>query len=179
MIQSASPISILGLGGNVNIAEFVAYDPDDTLFPSDMWPELLEGTVANDPDALEVLAHMILRIKQEIESGPNGARQAVNTLMDLIHQMFPFSAAFRAARNLWILFLEGRITSDNEPEDVLNTAIEGGMKETMKRRARARGNARGRASRTKARSAADVRAPLHTLQGKKSRGKAGRRGSGR
>ena len=121
----------------MNIEEFVAYDPDDTLFPSDMWAELFDDTIAEDADAVHMLAQMMLGVKQAIESGPQGIQQAVNTLMDMIHELFPYTETFKRARNLWILSLEGRLTAHNDPEKIINAALERGLKETMTARARA------------------------------------------
>jgi len=111
--------------------------PGDTLCPSDMWLEILGDNLARDPDAVHLFAQMMLGVNQEVISGTKGARRVANTVMDLIHEMFVYSRTFPAARRLWILSLEGRLTPDNDPENVLEGAIERGLKETMAARARA------------------------------------------
>ena len=123
----------------MDIAEIDAYDPDNTLFPSDMWADLFEDTIASDPEVVHLFAELMLGVKQAIDCGaqdPKEARRAANTLMDLIHELFVYSETFRAARRLWILSLEGRISAPNDPEHIIPAAIERGLKETLASRAR-------------------------------------------
>ena len=138
--------------------ELEGYGPGDTLYPSDMWLEILGDNLARDPDAVHLFAQMMLGVNQMVISGTKGARRGANTVMDLIHELFVYSRTFAAARRLWILSLEGRLTPDNEPENVLEGAIERGLKETMAARARAakmseRSQAKTRSPRAKERAA--------------------------
>jgi hypothetical protein len=50
--------------------------------------------------------------------------------------MFLYTPAFQLARRLWILSLEGYLTPPNEPEPVIEKALETGWKETLFRRRR-------------------------------------------
>ncbi|HYL98118.1 MAG TPA: hypothetical protein VEZ90_04125 [Blastocatellia bacterium] len=111
-------------------------DRDDTLYPSDMWADVFDNTIAADCGSVHLFAQMMLGIKQAIQAGPEGAARATNSLTDLINELFVYSATFKAARSLWILSLEGRITAENEPERILTAAIERGLKETMAARTR-------------------------------------------
>ena len=50
--------------------------------------------------------------------------------------MFLYTTAFELARRLWILSLEGYLTPPNEPEPVIERALEAGWKETLSGRRR-------------------------------------------
>jgi len=120
----------------MDISEFVGYDPDDTLVDSETWETLFEDWMSGDPAAAEILGRVMLLIREAIESGPEGNAKAINTVTESMHQMFVHTETFKAARSLWILSLDGRITPQNEPEEVLTAAIERGLKETVGARRR-------------------------------------------
>jgi hypothetical protein len=56
----------------------------------------------------------------------------VNTLMEGIHLVYPYTTAFALSRKLWILSLEGHLTPGNEPDSTVNDAIQRGWKETAR-----------------------------------------------
>jgi len=134
-------------------AAYTAFDANDTLYPSDMWIEILGETLGTDPNSVHLFAQMMLGVKDEVISGTKGATRGANTVMDLIHELFVYSKTFELARRLWIISLDGQLTPDNDPEVVLEAAIEQGLKETLAARPQvARSSARtpGRRRRAKA-----------------------------
>ena len=72
---------------------------------------------------------MLFTIKEAIESGPDGASKAVNTLLDEIRLVYPYTEVHKLAFKLYLLYLTGRLKPQDEPFILLNHAIERGIAE--------------------------------------------------
>ena len=107
----------------------------------------MEPALKDDPGVAEILGRLLLYVRETVESGPEEAAPASNTLMEGIHRVFLYTHAFELARRLWILSLEGYLTPTNEPEPVIKKALEAGWKETLSGRRRSAARARKAKSR--------------------------------
>jgi hypothetical protein len=76
--------------------------------------------------AAESLTHLLFRIKQAVESGPDGAQQASAALLVGIRSLYLHTAAHEAAVELYLLSLTGDLAPQDEPLQLLNAAIERG-----------------------------------------------------
>ena len=76
--------------------------------------------------AAESLTHLLFRIKQAVESGPDGAQRASAALLVGIRSLYLHTAAHEAAVELYLLSLTGDLMPQDEPLQLLNAAIERG-----------------------------------------------------
>jgi hypothetical protein len=76
--------------------------------------------------AAESLTHLLFRIKQAVESGPDGAQRANAALLVGIRSLYLHTAAHEAAVELYLLSLTGDLTPQDEPLQLLKAAIERG-----------------------------------------------------
>ena len=76
--------------------------------------------------AAESLTHLLFRIKQAVESGPDGAQRASAALLVGIRSLYLHTAAHEAAVELYLLSLTGDLTPQDEPLQLLKAAIERG-----------------------------------------------------
>src|SRR5918998_2419902 len=101
--------------------------------------EIYVGPLADDEDwltfldptlckavAAESLTHLLFRIKQAVESGPDGVQQASAALLVGIRSLYLHTAAHEAAVELYLLSLTGDLTPQDEPLQLLKAAIERG-----------------------------------------------------
>ena len=77
--------------------------------------------------AAESLTHLLFRIKQAVESSPDGAQQASTALLVGIRSLYHHTAAHEAAVELYLLSLTGDLTPQDEPLQLLKAAIERGQ----------------------------------------------------
>jgi hypothetical protein len=89
------------------------------------WLTFLDPTLCKAV-AAESLTHLLFRIKQAVESGPDGAQQASAALLVGIRSLYLHTAAHEAAVELYLLSLTGDLAPQDEPLQLLNTAIERG-----------------------------------------------------
>ncbi len=122
----------MGMG----IADFDKYDSENTLVDDETWSIILEPALKDEPGVAEAMGRLLLYLKEAIELGPEGHTRAVNTLMEGIHMVYPYTTGFALSRKLWILSLEGDLTPANEPGSLIECALERGWKETTKGRRR-------------------------------------------
>ncbi|HUK88867.1 MAG TPA: hypothetical protein VLZ81_00595 [Blastocatellia bacterium] len=120
----------------MKVDEMDKYDPENTLVDGVTWDIVLEPALKDDSGLAETHGRLLLYVKEAVETGSEGAAPAINTLMEGIHRMFLYTTAFELARRLWILSLEGYLTPANEPEPVIEKALEAGWKETVSGRRR-------------------------------------------
>jgi hypothetical protein len=90
-----------------------------------------EGTwqVINDPRTAEYMAHVLFVLKERIDSGPEGARQASEAILGNIEAAYLHTDAHRAALKLYLLSLTGRLKPEDEPLQLINGAIERGVRQ--------------------------------------------------
>ena len=90
------------------------------------WMAILEPALCQDPVAVECLARLLFTIKKAIDSGADGVRQASRTLSHGIELIYPYTNAHKAALELYLLSLEGNLKPQDEPVNLINTAIKRG-----------------------------------------------------
>lgn len=89
------------------------------------WLTFLDPTLCKAVTA-ESLTHLLFRIKQAVESGPDGAQRASAALLVGIRSLYLHTAAHEAAVELYLLSLTGDLTPQDEPLQLLKAAIERG-----------------------------------------------------
>lgn len=89
------------------------------------WLTFLDPTLCKAV-AAESLTHLLFRIKQAVESGPDGAQRASAALLVGIRSLYLHTAAHEAAVELYLLSLTGDLTPHDEPLQLLKAAIERG-----------------------------------------------------
>ena len=90
------------------------------------WIAILEPALCQDTAAVECLARLLFTIKKAIDSGPEGAMQASETLLDGIESLYLYTDAHKAAVKLYVLSLEGKLKPQDEPLNLINAALERG-----------------------------------------------------
>lgn len=80
----------------------------------------------NDPKTAEYIARTLFVIREAIESGPEGAREASEEILANIESAYLHTEAHRAALGLYMLSLTGRLKPEDEPLRLIGGAIERG-----------------------------------------------------
>src|SRR5437868_2282474 len=86
----------------------------DPLADDEDWLTFLDPTLCKAV-AAESLTHLLFRIKQAVESGPDGAQRASAALLIGIRSLYLYTAAHEAAVELYLLSLTGDLTPQDEP----------------------------------------------------------------
>jgi hypothetical protein len=124
--------------GSTSMAECNKCGKLDTLVDQETWSVFLEPTLCHNPSIAESLAQLLFTIKESIDGGPDGARQASATLLQGIESVYLYTEAHRAALSLYLLWLTGNLKPDDEPLYLLNGAIERAKERIRHDRARKR-----------------------------------------
>lgn len=96
----------------------------------------------DDPKTAEWIARVLFVIKEAIESGPEGAREACEVILANIEATYLHTEAHRAALGLYMLSLTGRLKPEDEPLRLIGGAIERGGAEVEFARKKAKGKRR-------------------------------------
>jgi hypothetical protein len=80
----------------------------------------------NDPKTAEYIARRLFVLKEAIESGPEGVREASEVILANIESAYLHTDAHRAALGLYLLSLTGQLKPEDEPLRLINGAIERG-----------------------------------------------------
>lgn len=80
----------------------------------------------DDPRTAEYFARVLFVIKEAIESGPEGAREAGEVILANIEAAYLHTDAHKAAVRLYMLSLTGRLKPEDEPLRLIGGAIERG-----------------------------------------------------
>jgi hypothetical protein len=97
----------------------------------------------NDPKTAEYIARVLFVIREAIESGPEGVREASEEILANIESAYLHTEAHRAALRLYMLSLTGRLKPEDEPLRLIGGAIERGKAQVeLARKARAKGKRR-------------------------------------
>lgn len=108
--------------------------PNKKLLADDLtWKAILEPALCKDSAGIEALARLFFTLKRAIDSGPEGAMQASQTLLNGIESMYLHTKAHKAALKLYVLSLEGNLKPQDEPLQLINGAIERGRSQTIER----------------------------------------------
>jgi len=114
-----------------------AEDHHDLLIDEPTWRAI------DDPKTAEYVARVLFVIKEAIESGPEGAREASEEILANIEAAYLQTEAHRAALRLYMLSLTGRLKPEDEPLRLIGGAIERGKAQVeMARKARVEGKRR-------------------------------------
>lgn len=98
------------------------------------WRAFFESALQNDSPAANSVAHLLFALKETIESGPDGVRQAASTLLDGISLAYLYTNEHQLALKLYLLYLTGQLTPQNEPNTLLSAAIDRGTAEVERAR---------------------------------------------
>lgn len=102
--------------------------PNKKLLADDLtWKAILEPSLCKDSAGVEALARLLFTLKRAIDSGPEGAMRASETLLNGIELIYLHTNAHRAALKLYVLSLEGNLKPQDEPLHLINAAVERGM----------------------------------------------------
>jgi hypothetical protein len=80
----------------------------------------------NDPKTAEYISRALFVIREAIDSGPEGVREAREVILSNIESAYLHTDAHRAALRLYMLSLTGRLKPEDEPLRLINDAIERG-----------------------------------------------------
>lgn len=104
----------------------MGHQPVDALAYEEDWAAILAPGFRQDASAVEGLARLLYTIKRAIDSGPEGAAQESQMLLDGIESIYLHTAAHKAAVKLYVLSLEGHLKPQDEPLNLINAALERG-----------------------------------------------------
>jgi hypothetical protein len=95
-------------------------DHQDLLIDERTWQAI------NDPDIADDIARTLFVIREAIDSGAGGAREASKIILASIELAYLHTDAHKAALKLYLLSLTGRLKPQDEPLELINGAIERG-----------------------------------------------------
>lgn len=98
----------------------------------------------NDPKTADSIAHALFILKEAIDGGAEGVKEASEALLANIEAAYLHTEAHRAALKLYLLSLTGHLMPQDEPLQLIGGAIERGT-------ARVRLAVNGRASKKRPR----------------------------
>jgi hypothetical protein len=130
----------------VSISDRKECDCENLLVDHETWDVILEPVLCNNSNTAESLASLLFTIKESIEGGPEGVKRAINTLLDGIGLVYIYTDIHKAAFNLYLLWLTGHLKPQDEPLQLISTAIKRGMAE-VERAAAAKRRKKSRAAR--------------------------------
>jgi hypothetical protein len=96
------------------------------LADEETWRAILEPSLCEDSAAMQILARLLFALKKAIDSGPDGAMRASQTLLHGIELMYLHTDTHKAALELYVLSLEGGLKPQDEPLTLINAALERG-----------------------------------------------------
>ena len=102
------------------------YRSENLLADDKTWTAILEPALCQDAAAVECLARLLFTIKRAIDSGPEGAMQASQTLLNGIELIYLHTNTHKAAVEFYVLSLAGTLKPQDEPLNLINAAIERG-----------------------------------------------------
>src|SRR5215207_10542672 len=82
--------------------------------------------VINDPVVAESISRELFVLREALESGPDGVREASEAILVNIEAAYLHTDAHRAALRLYLLYLTGQLKPGDEPLLLINGAIERG-----------------------------------------------------
>ncbi len=97
-------------------------DCQDLLIDEETWQAI------DDPKTAEYIARTLFLIKEAIDSGPEGVREASEAILANIEAAYLHTEAHRAAVRLYLLSLTGQLKPEDEPLQLIGGAIERGAR---------------------------------------------------
>lgn len=110
----------------MNIANSTECSSVNQLADDLTWQAILEPALGKDAAGVEALARLLFTLRRAIDSGPEGAMRASQTLLNGIELAYLHTNSHRAALRLYVLPLEGNLAPQDEPLQLINAAIERG-----------------------------------------------------
>ena len=104
------------------------------LTDEDAWLVWMEPALCRNPNAAELLAHLLYTIKTAIESDAEGAARAVYTLSYGIRLAYEYTEAHKASLKLFNLYLSDQLRPEDEPLTLISSAIARAKPRSRKRR---------------------------------------------
>lgn len=101
----------------------------DVLADHQTWINILEPELCTDSAAVESLARLLFIINKKINSGDEGVILASQILSKGIEVIYLYTNAHKAALELYVLSLEGKLKPQDEPLNLINAAIERGKRQ--------------------------------------------------
>jgi hypothetical protein len=98
-------------------------DCQDLLIDEPTWQ------VIHDPKTADFIARRLFVIREAIQSGTEGAREASDVILANIEAAYLHTDAHRAAVKLYLLSLTGHLKPEDEPLRLINGAIERGARQ--------------------------------------------------
>src|SRR5215210_7437675 len=80
----------------------------------------------NDPKTAEYIARRLFAIKEAMDNGSDGVREAGEAILANIEAAYLHTDAHRAAVKLYLLSLTGQLKPEDEPLQLINEAIKRG-----------------------------------------------------
>lgn len=112
-------------------------DCQDLLLDDRIWQAI------DDPRTAEHIARALFVIREAIDSGPEGVREASEAILANIEAAYLRTEAHRAAVRLYLLSLTGQLKPEDEPLRLINGAIERGARRVeVARKGRVKGKRR-------------------------------------
>ncbi|HKX31961.1 MAG TPA: hypothetical protein VJ302_30015 [Blastocatellia bacterium] len=96
------------------------------------WLNFMEPVLCENSGAADSLARLLFRLKEAIESGPEGVARASFTLSDGIRLAYKYTEAHKAALRLYNLSLTGALKPDDEPLHLIREALARGGDRTKR-----------------------------------------------
>jgi hypothetical protein len=97
-----------------------------------------------DPATAESIARELFILKEAIDSGAGGAKEASETILVNIEAAYLHTEARRAALKLYLLYLTGQLKPEDEPVRLISGAIARGTAQRKIARKGSRGRKRRR-----------------------------------
>jgi hypothetical protein len=98
--------------------------PHDLLIDEETWEAI------GDPATAEFIARRLFVLKQAIDGGADGAKEASAAVAAYIEAAYLHTEAHRAALRLYLLSLTGLLKPQDEPLQLINGAIKRGLAAT-------------------------------------------------
>jgi hypothetical protein len=93
----------------------------------------------NDPKAADLIARELFILRDTIDGGPDGAKEASDAILANIESAYLHTDAHRAALRLYLLSLTGQLKPEDEPLQLISGAIRRGRARIeLARKARAK-----------------------------------------
>jgi len=115
-------------------AKFSGFDRKKLLWPHQVWPDVFEDVVKDNPEFAEALAHLRFNMLEPVIKRPGDIEKLCNTLKDGIEWVYPYTGAHKAAFKAYLLKLERMMAIEDNPEHLMNQAIARATRQNGQRR---------------------------------------------
>ena len=99
-------------------------DDENLLIDREMLELHIRGIATAAPDAPDLLAHLLVKLKKAVENGIRQASQINETLQVAIELAYLYTEAHAAALKLYTLYQQGELLVRDFPLALINAAID-------------------------------------------------------